>query len=119
MKKYIKTFSIFLILSIVLSVQVSFGGKLESFLGAGEYLNASCGNNDQNSNDTIVELNANERIQINCGILDSEEDIKNINLQNGDTVKIICVPPEEYGDVVIPMTLNDVQQVLCTSQDIE
>lgn len=38
---------------------------------------------------------------------------------NGDNLKIICITPEKHGDVVIPMALNDVQQVLCTSQAIE
>ena len=120
MKKNVVVFSLFLMLSIILYVKPSFGGNLESFLATGEYLNALCGNDNQNSNESIVKLNANERIQINCGIFNTvEEDTRNIYLQDGEHIKIICVPPEKYGDVVIPMVLNDVQEVLCTSQNIE
>ena len=128
MKKYFKIFLVFFIFPISLSVQPSFGGTLESFLADGEYLKASCDTNDQNSsssissNETIiVEMNSNERIQINCDGMKSNavEDVKNIDLEKGYNIKIVCVPPEKYADVVIPMTLNDTQQILCTSQHIE
>lgn len=46
-------------------------------------------------------MNTSEKIQVNCGTFNTTEDAKNIDLQNGDNLKIICVPPEEYGDVVI------------------
>jgi hypothetical protein len=45
-----------------------------SFLVTGKYLNALFGNDNQNSNESIVEMNFNERIQINCGIYNTEED---------------------------------------------
>jgi hypothetical protein len=84
--------------TIIISIPPSFGGKLESFLVTGEYLKASCDNNDQNSNELIVEMNTSKRIQINCGTFNTTEDAKNIDLQNGDSVKIICITPDKHGE---------------------
>ena len=84
--------------TIIISIPPSFEGELESFLATGEYLKASCGNNDQNSKELIVEMNTSKRIQINCGTFNTTEDAKNIDLQNGDNLKIICITPEKHGE---------------------
>ena len=63
-------------------------------------------------------MNTSERIQVNCGTFNTTENAKNIDLQNGDNLNNLYYARETWW-VVISMTPNDVQQVLCTSQAIE
>lgn len=43
-------------------------------------------------------MNTSEKIQVNCGTFNTTEDAKNIDLQNGDNLKIICITPEKHGE---------------------
>ena len=117
MKKIYVLLSLSIITTIVVSAQPVIGGKLESFIGPGEFATAMCGVDEVSDNLLNLELDSEKRIQINCGseqVLGKHIDM-NVTLNEGQSVKITCVPPPTAGEVVIPMTLNSTQKVFCST----
>jgi hypothetical protein len=117
MKKYSLFLSVSILLTVLISTQSSLGGKLESFIGEGEFVTAMCGIDDTDGDLLNFELDTNERVQINCGadqFAGSNVDM-NVTLKEGDSIKVTCSPPAVSGDVVIPIPLNNIQKVLCTT----
>ena len=117
MKKIYVLLSLSIITTIVVSAQPVLGGKLESFIGPGESTTAMCGLDEISDNLLNVELDSEKRIQINCGseqVLGKNIDM-NVNLNEGQSVTITCVPPATAGEVVTPMTLNSTQKVFCST----
>jgi len=117
MKKYWGLISVSIMLTVLVTTQSSFGGKLESFIGKGEFVTAICGTDEIEGNSFNIELDINEVVQINCGIEQSAqaEVGTNVTITEGDSVKITCVPPAISGQVIVPISMNNTQKVLCTT----
>ncbi|MGD1836321.1 MAG: hypothetical protein ACPKQO_11440 [Nitrososphaeraceae archaeon] len=117
MKKPYILLSFSLILTIFISAQPAHGGKLEAFIGPGEFATAMCGTDKVKGDLLNFELDVEEWIQINCGPeqeAGTNVDV-NITINEGESLKIVCVPPITAGEVVAPMTLNSTQKVFCTT----
>ena len=117
MKKYWGLISVSIILTVLVTTQSSFGGKLESFIGEGEFVTSMCGTDEIEGDSFNIELDINEVVQINCGSEKSAqaEVETNVTITEGDSVKITCVPPATSGQVIDPISMNNTQKVLCTT----
>ena len=93
-------------------------GKLKSFIGEGESATVMCGTDEITGESLHFELDSDAKhIQINCGsdqVL-GENVGMNVTLNEGESAKIVCVPPPTSGEVIVPMTLNSTQKVLCST----
>ncbi|MFB5600319.1 MAG: hypothetical protein ACE5SW_08855 [Nitrososphaeraceae archaeon] len=120
MNIYVGILSVLIIMTVLISTQPSFGGKLESFIGNGEFVTAMCGTDETKGDLFNLDLDVNEKVQINCGreqVAEADVDT-NVTINDGDSIKITCVPPVKSGEVVVPLALNSIQKVLCTTSAI-